>query len=105
VAASDFRLETTEVPAARAGQLLLRTLYLSLDPYMRGRMNDRKSYAKPVALGDVMTGESVAEVIASDLPEYARRTPLAPAWSAGGWDRRVRHCSHTCRSRLRAQVD
>ena len=70
-AASDFRLETIEIPAAGAGQLLLRTLYLSLDPYMRGRMNDRKSYATPVALGEVMGGESVAEVIASDRPEYA----------------------------------
>jgi NADPH-dependent curcumin reductase len=71
VAASDFRLETMEIPAAGAGQLLLRTLYLSLDPYMRGRMNDRKSYAKPVAVGDVMEGESVAEVIVSHRPEYA----------------------------------
>ena len=70
-AASDFRLETIEIPAAGAGQLLLRTLYLSLDPYMRGRMNDRKSYATPVAVGEVMGGESVAEVIASDRPEYA----------------------------------
>ena len=70
-AASDFRLETIEIPTAGAGLLLLRTLYLSLDPYMRGRMDDRKSYAKPVALGEVMGGESVAEVIASDRPEYA----------------------------------
>ena len=70
-AASDFRLETIEIPVASAGQLLLRTLYLSLDPYMRGRMNDRQSYAKPVALGEVMGGVSVAEVIASNRPEYA----------------------------------
>src|SRR5438552_12224601 len=69
--ASDFRLETIGIPAPAAGQLLLRTLYLSLDPYMRGRMDDRKSYAKPVAVGEVMVGESVAEVIASDQPEYA----------------------------------
>jgi len=46
-------------------------LYLSLDPYMRGRMDDRKSYAKPVGLGEVMTGESVCEVIASDQAGYA----------------------------------
>jgi NADPH-dependent curcumin reductase CurA len=69
--ASDFRLEAIEIPAAGAGELLLRTLYLSLDPYMRGRMIDRKSYAKPVAVGDVMEGESVAEVITSNRPEYA----------------------------------
>ncbi|MBV8285386.1 MAG: NADP-dependent oxidoreductase, partial [Hyphomicrobiales bacterium] len=53
------------------GGLLLRVLYLSLDPYMRGRMDDRKSYAKPVGLGEVMTGESVCEVIASDQAGYA----------------------------------
>jgi NADPH-dependent curcumin reductase CurA len=46
-------------------------LYLSLDPYMRGRMDDRKSYAKPVGIGEVMTGESVCEVIASDQAGYA----------------------------------
>jgi NADPH-dependent curcumin reductase CurA len=69
--ASDFRIETVEIPVAGAGQILLRTLYLSLDPYMRGRMDDRKSYAKPVAVGDVMEGESVAEVIASGRSDYA----------------------------------
>ena len=59
---SDFRLEETEIPTPSAGQVLLRVEYLSLDPYMRGRMDDRKSYAKPVPLGGVMEGESVAEV-------------------------------------------
>src|SRR5260370_11250767 len=54
------------MPELPQGGLLLRVLYLSLDPYMRGRMDDRKSYAKPVGLGEVMTGESVCEVIASD---------------------------------------
>jgi NADPH-dependent curcumin reductase CurA len=49
---------------------LLGVQYLSLDPYMRGRMDDRKSYAEPVKLGGVMTGESVAAVIASDHPDY-----------------------------------
>jgi hypothetical protein len=52
---SDFRLEETEVPAPASGQLLLAVQYLSLDPYMRGRMDDRKSYAKPLQLGDVRT--------------------------------------------------
>jgi len=50
---------------------LLRVLYLSLDPYMRGRMDDRKSYAKLVGIGEVMTGESVCELIASDQAGYA----------------------------------
>jgi NADPH-dependent curcumin reductase len=70
-APSNFRLESVDVPTLGPGQILLRTLYLSLDPYMRGRMDDRKSYAKPVALGDVMGGESVAEVVSSDRPGYA----------------------------------
>jgi NADPH-dependent curcumin reductase len=66
----NFRLEDTTIPALPPGGLLLRVLYLSLDPYMRGRMDDRKSYAKPVAVGEVMAGESVCEVIASDRPGY-----------------------------------
>ena len=65
---SDFRLEETAIPPPGAGQVLLRVQYLSLDPYMRGRMDDRKSYAKPVPLGGVMDGESVATVIASKHP-------------------------------------
>ena len=65
---TDFRLEETQIPIPASGQLLLAVQYLSLDPYMRGRMDDRKSYATPARLGDVMTGESVARVLASDHP-------------------------------------
>src|SRR5574341_1938689 len=65
---TDFRLEETPIPTPSAAQVLLRVQYLSLDPYMRGRMDDRKSYAKPVPLGGVMDGESVATVIASRHP-------------------------------------
>jgi NADPH-dependent curcumin reductase CurA len=68
---SDFCLEETVIPAPGAGQVLLRVQYLSLDPYMRGRMDDRKSYATPVPLGGVMPGESVAIVIASNHPAYS----------------------------------
>jgi NADPH-dependent curcumin reductase len=68
---ADFRLEETAIPAPGPWQLLLAVQYLSLDPYMRGRMNDRKSYATPLQLGDVMTGESVARVLASKHPGYA----------------------------------
>ena len=67
----NFRLEKAPIPELPQGGLLLRVLYLSLDPYMRGRMDDRKSYAKPVGLGQVMTGESVCEVIVSDQAGYA----------------------------------
>src|SRR5262249_53084154 len=67
---SDFRLEETAIPTPSAGQVLLRVQYLSLDPYMRGRMDERKSYAEPVSLGGVMEGESVATVITSRNPGY-----------------------------------
>ena len=64
--AENFRLEEFPMPRLPPGGLLLRVLYLSLDPYMRGRMDDVKSYAKSVGVGQVMTGESVCEVLASD---------------------------------------
>jgi NADPH-dependent curcumin reductase len=67
---TDFRLETVPMPQCPPGGLLLRGLYLSLDPYMRGRMDDRKSYSKPTAIGDVMAGETVTEVIQTDHPDY-----------------------------------
>ena len=60
--AEDFRFENGPVPKFGAGQVLLRTLYLSLDPYMRGRMSDGPSYAAPVAIGDVMVGGTVSRV-------------------------------------------
>jgi NADPH-dependent curcumin reductase CurA len=50
--------------------MLLRTLWLSLDPYMRGRMNEGKSYASPVAIGDVMVGGTVSEVVTSNIPGF-----------------------------------
>lgn len=66
----NFRLETTELPAPAAGQLLLRTVYLSIDPYMRGRMSDSPSYAPPVAVGEVMVGGAVCRVEQSLLPDF-----------------------------------
>jgi NADPH-dependent curcumin reductase len=66
----DFRLETGPLPVPSDGQLLLRTQYLSLDPYMRGRMNDAQSYAAPVELGQVMEGEVIAEILESRHPAY-----------------------------------
>jgi alcohol dehydrogenase len=65
-----LRLETTPVPQPGAGQMLVRTVYLSLDPYMRGRMNDAKSYAEPVAIGGVMTAQVVGQVVSSQLEGY-----------------------------------
>ena len=68
--AENFRLEPLGVPALSAGQVLLRTMYLSLDPYMRGRMSDAPSYAPPVAVGEVMVGGTVSRVDASRHPDY-----------------------------------
>src|SRR5258708_28380652 len=59
---SDFRLEEYTAPTPAAGEVLLRTIWLSLDPYMRGRMSDGPSYAAPVPIGGVMEGGTVCEV-------------------------------------------
>ena len=67
---SDFRLETGEVPKPGPGQVLLRTVYLSLDPYMRGRMSDAPSYAEPVQVGQPMVGGTVTRVVASNHPDF-----------------------------------
>ena len=69
---TDFRLEETAIPTPAAGQLLLGVQYLSLDPYMRGRMNDGKSYATPLEIGEVMTGETVAHVLVSNNSAYVK---------------------------------
>lgn len=65
---SHFRLETAPIPTPGEGQLLLKTLYLSLDPYMRGRMSAAKSYSAPVEIGQVMEGGTVSEVLESRYP-------------------------------------
>ena len=71
VAPTDFRLEAVPVPEIGEGQLLVRNHYLSLDPYMRMRMEDIKSYAAPQAIDEVMIGGTAGEVIASKNPKFA----------------------------------
>jgi NADPH-dependent curcumin reductase CurA len=66
-----FSLVETDLPEPAEGELLLRVVYLSLDPYMRGRMSAAKSYAEPVAVGDVMVGGTVCEVVASRHPDWS----------------------------------
>ncbi|WP_397517576.1 NADP-dependent oxidoreductase [Rhizobium ruizarguesonis] len=66
----NFRLEDRELPEAQEGEVTLRVLYLSLDPYMRGRMSDAKSYAAPVAIDGVMEGETVCEVTRSRHQDF-----------------------------------
>ncbi|MFT4764600.1 MAG: NADPH-dependent curcumin reductase CurA [Oleispira sp.] len=68
---SNFNFIESEKPTAKQGELLLRTVFLSLDPYMRGRMNDAKSYAEPVAIDEVMVGGTVCRVEESNHPDYS----------------------------------
>lgn len=67
---SDFQLVYSPVPSPVAGDVLVRSVYLSLDPYMRGRMNNAESYARPVAIGEVMTGGAVGFVVESRDPAF-----------------------------------
>jgi NADPH-dependent curcumin reductase CurA len=66
----NFSIVDAEVPEPKDGEVLLRTRFLSVDPYMRGRMRDQKSYAPPFALNEVIAGGVVAEVIESHAPAF-----------------------------------
>lgn len=66
----NFRLESVEKPEPQEGEMLLRSVYLSLDPYMRGRMSDAKSYAEPVAIDEVMVGGTVCQVETTRHPDF-----------------------------------
>ncbi|MGO5000269.1 NADP-dependent oxidoreductase [Oceanisphaera sp. W20_SRM_FM3] len=72
---TDFALQATDIPQPQTGEVLLRTVFLSLDPYMRGRMSDAKSYADPVAIGEPMVGGTVSRV----------HTSLHPDFKVGDW--------------------
>ena len=103
-----LKLVATTIPEPADGQMLLRTVYLSLDPYMRGRMSAAKSYAQPVEIGDPMVGGTVARVVKSNLQGFTEgdwvlsfngwqdyalsdgtmvtnmgKTPEAPSWALG----------------------
>jgi len=80
--ASNFKLVATDTPPLQDGQVLVRHHYLSLDPYMRGRMNESKSYAASQALGEVMIGGTVGEVAESKHPKYAVGDKVV---GMGGW--------------------
>ena len=79
---TDFRLEEAAVPEPAEGEILVRAQFLSLDPYMRGRMNEGASYAPGVALGEVMVGGAVGEVIASRHPAFGE-SDIAQVYT--GW--------------------
>ncbi len=78
----NFSLEEAPVPEPGQGELLSRTIYLSLDPYMRGRMSDAPSYTAPVAIGEVMTAGTVGQVVTSNLDGFAPGDFVA---GQGGW--------------------
>ncbi|MBK3745140.1 NADP-dependent oxidoreductase [Paraburkholderia aspalathi] len=80
--AKTLRLIESPTPVPASGQMLLRTEYLSLDPYMRGRMSDAPSYAAPVEIGDVMVGGTVARVVTSNVQDFA---PGDWVLSFNGW--------------------
>ena len=80
--ASNFKLVTSETPALKEGEVLVRHHFLSLDPYMRGRMNDAKSYAAPQPLGQVMQGGTVGEVVESRSSKFAVGDKVV---GMGGW--------------------
>jgi NADPH-dependent curcumin reductase len=82
--AEDFEIVETPVPQPGPGEVLVRARYLSLDPYMRGRMSDAKSYSAPVEIGAVMEGQTAGEVVASDAPGFA---PGDTVLGGFGWQR------------------
>lgn len=81
-----FTMHEDEVPEPRAGEVVTRTIWLSIDPYMRGRLSDRKSYAAPVQIGEPMTGETVGEVVASADPDLS---PGDIVLGARGWQTHI----------------
>jgi NADPH-dependent curcumin reductase CurA len=79
---SDFDIVSVPQPRPGSDEMLLKTLWLSLDPYMRGRMSDRESYAKPLELGDVITGGIVSQVVESNIADYPVGTIVSGMY---GW--------------------
>ena len=79
---SDFAIDKAPVPEPAEGELLVQTLYLSVDPYMRGLMSQAKSYAKPVEIGEVMIGEGVGTVLSSRHPKFKNGDVVAGMF---GW--------------------
>jgi NADPH-dependent curcumin reductase CurA len=78
----DFELREDAIPEPATGEVVTRTIWLSLDPYMRGRLREQQTYAQPVNPGEVMTGETVGEVVASSHPDFV---PGDVAVGARGW--------------------
>lgn len=97
----DFRLEQAALPVPAEGQALLRNRYLSLDPYMRGRMNAGRSYAKPVEIGEVMDGGTVSEVLDSRHPALQAGDIVL---AHGGWQTHAVADGNTLKRKLDADI-
>ena len=82
VTESNFRVESAPIPKPAEGEVLVKNLWLSLDPYMRGRMSQQKSYVKGVEIGDVMSGETAGEVVESKHPKFK---PGDKVTAPSGW--------------------
>ena len=82
LSASDFEIQEDSVPTPGPGEVVTRTIFLSIDPYMRGRLREEQTYAVAIQIGEVMTGETVGEVIASNHPGFV---PGDIAVGARGW--------------------
>ena len=72
VSESNFRLETSPAPVPQDGEILVKNLWLSLDPYMRGRMSEQKSYVKGVDIGETMVGQTAGEVVESKNDQFKK---------------------------------
>jgi NADPH-dependent curcumin reductase CurA len=91
VSESNFRIEAAPLPQPAEGEVLVKNLWLSLDPYMRGRMSDAKSYVKGVELGEVMVGQTVGEVISSRNERFVKGDKVLTqlGWQLYGTSREV----------------
>lgn len=98
---SDFKFQETPIPEAGDGQILVKNLYLSLDPAMRGWMSEGDSYIEPVNLGDVMRGGTLGEVVVSNHPDYAVGDKT---FGLGGWQEYVVMGSESMPNKLPAEV-
>jgi NADPH-dependent curcumin reductase len=83
---SAFEIVEDPVPAPGSGEVVTRTIWLSIDPYMRGRLREQQTYAKGVQPGEVMTGETVGEVVAANHPEFMPGDIVAGAY---GWQTHI----------------
>ena len=82
VTEGNFRVETAPLPKPGEGEVLIKNLWLSLDPYMRGRISQQKSYVKGVEIGEVMSGETAGEVVESKHPKFK---PGDKVTAPSGW--------------------